>query len=232
MAIITTTLNDFIGTSTPTYIGDTRIDGYVMRGCVKMNVVLRRLQGGMLMPDLGTTVTLPYGTGQVIGYSDERLLVDVTEFNDDYEFINADETEIYDASETVARRNSALRSSFGTITSDYNRLYRSEETGILPKSRQAKLDNYIPEITDTTVCVTLEGQFLKGSDKVVAQVIAKPKLTPAERRQQRALEIADAKRLRTRLLEKYDDEFGGDEIPDDAIQAELDEMFGGDDGEF
>ena len=225
---IETTLNSFVGTSTPTFIGETRIDGYVG----KRPVVLRKMQGGMLMPVLGTTVALPYGTGQVVGYSDERLLVDVTEFNDDYEFINADETEIYDASETVARRNSALRSSFGTIISDYNRLYRSEETGILPKSRQAKLDNYIPEITDTTVCVTLEGQFLKGSDKVVAQVIAKPKLTPAERRAQRALEIADAKRLRTRLLEKYDDEFGGDEVPDDAIQAELDEMFGGDDGEF
>tara|TARA_R110002167_G_scaffold327815_1_gene534084 strand:+ start:99 stop:782 length:684 start_codon:yes stop_codon:yes gene_type:complete len=225
---IQTTLNSFIGTSDPTFIGDVRIDGYVG----KRPVVLRKMQGGMLMPVLGTTIALPYGTGKVIGYSDERLLVDVTEFNDDYEFINADETEIYDASESVARRNSALRSSFNTITSDYNRLYRSEETGILPKSRQAKLDNYIPEITDTTVCVTLEGQFLKGSDKVVAQVIAKPKLTPAERRVQRALEIADAKRLRTRLLEKYDDEFGGDEVPDDAIQAELDEMFGGDDGEF
>jgi hypothetical protein len=224
---IETTLNSFIGTSTPTFIGETRIDGYVGR----RPVVLRKMQGGMLMPVLGTTLSLPYGSGKVIGYSDERLLVDVTEFNDDYEFINADETEIYDASETVARRNSALRSSFNTITSDYNRLYRSEETGILPKSRQAKLDNYIPEITETTVCVTLEGQFLKGSDKVVAQVIAKPKLTPAERRAQRALEIADAKRLRTRLLEKYDDEFGGDEVPDDAIQAELDEMFG-EDGEF
>ena len=118
-----------------------------------------------------------------------------------------------------------------TIISDYNRLYRSEETGILPKSRQAKLDAFLPTITMTTVCVTLEGQFLSGSDKVVAQVIAKPKLTPAERRAQRALEIADAKRLRTRLLEKYDDEFGGDEVPDDAIQAELDEMFG-EDGEL
>ena len=225
---IQTTLNSFVGTSTPTFIGDVRIDGYVG----KRPVVLRKMQGGMLMPVLGTTVALPYGTGKVIGYSDERLLVDIVEFNGEYEFINADETEIYDASETVARRNSALRSSFGTIISDYNRLYRSEETGLLPKSRQAKLDNYIPEITDTTVCVTLEGQFLKGSDKVVAQVIAKPKLTPAERRAQRALEIADAKRLRTRLLEKYDDEFGGDEVPDDAIQAELDEMFGGDDGEF
>ena len=224
---IETTLNSFIGTSTPTFIGETRIDGYVGR----RPVVLRKMQGGMLMPVLGTTLTLPYGSGKVIGYSDEKLLVDVTEFNDDYEFINADETEIYDASETVARRNSALRSSFSTIISDYNRLYRSEETGILPKSRQAKLDNYIPEITETTVCVTLDGQFLKGSDKVVAQVIAKPNLTPAERRAQRALEIADAKRLRTRLLEKYDDEFGGDEVPDDAIQAELDEMFG-EDGEF
>ena len=224
---IETTINSFVGTSTPTFIGETRIDGYVG----KRPVVLRKMKGGMLMPVLGTTVALPYGSGKVIGYSDEKLLVDVTEFNGDYEFINASETEIYDASETVARHNSALRTSLATIISDYSRLYKSEITGVLSTNRQAKLDSYIPEITDTTVCVALEGAFLKGSDKVVAQVVAKPKLTPAERRAQRALEIADAKRLRTRLLEKYDDEFGSDEVPDDAIQAELDEMFG-EDGEF
>ena len=217
---IQTTLNSFVGTSTPTFIGDVRIDGYVG----KRPVVLRKMQGGMLMPVLGTTVALPYGTGKVIGYSDERLLVDVTEFNDDYEFINADETEIYDASETVARRNSALRSSFGTIISDYNRLYRSEETGILPKSRQAKLDNYIPEITDTTVCVTLKGQFLKGSDKVIAQTIAKPKLSPLEIRKQRALEVAEIQRITDAMLD-------GEPTPS-GIQDELDEMYGDDDGEF
>ena len=225
---IETTLNSFIGTSTPTFIGDTRIDGYVG----KRPVVLRKMKGGMLMPSLGTTVDLPYGSGKVIGYSDEKLLVDVTEFNEDYEFINADETEIYDASETVARRNNALRASFATIVSDYERVYKSEITGVLSPNRQAKLDSYIPEITETTVCVALEGQFLKGSDTIIAKVIPKVKLTPAERRQQRAMEIADAKKLRKTLLEKYDDEFGSDDAPDDAIQAELDEMFGNDDGEF
>ena len=217
---IETTLNQFIGTSTPTFIGETRIDGYVG----KRPVTLRKMQGGMLMPVLGTTIALPYGTGKVIGYSDERLLVDVTEFNDDYEFINHDETEIYDARETVARRNSALRSSFNTIISDYNRLYRSEETGILPKSRQAKLDAFLPTITMTTVCVTLEGQFLKGSDKIVAQVIAKPKLTPAERRKARALEVAEIQRITDAMLD-------GESAPS-GIQDELDEMYGDDDGEF
>jgi len=217
---IETTINSFIGTSTPTFIGETRIDGYVG----KRPVILRKMQGGMLMPVLGTTLALPYGSGKVIGYSDEKLLVDVTEFNDDYEFINADETEIYDASETVARRNSALRQSLATIISDYSRLYKSEITGKLSPMRQAKLESYIPEITETTVCVALEGQFLKGSDKVVAQVVAKPKLTPAERRKQRRLEIADAKRLADALLEN-------ETVPAN-VQDELDEMYGDDDGEF
>jgi hypothetical protein len=216
---IETTLNSFIGTSTPTFIGETRIDGYVG----KRPVILRKMKGGMLMPVLGTTVALPYGSGKVVGYSDEKLLVNVTEFNGDYEFINADETEIYDASETVARHNSALRTSLATIISDYSRLYKSEITGVLSTNRQAKLDSYIPEITETTVCVALDGQFLKGSDKVVAQVVAKPKLTPAERRKQRRLEIADAKRLADALLEN-------ETVPTD-IQDELDEMFG-EDGEF
>ena len=217
---IETTINSFVGTSTPTFIGDTRIDGYVG----KRPVILRKMKGGMLMPVLGTTVALPYGSGKVIGYSDEKLLVNVTEFNDDYEFINADETEIYDASETVARHNSALRTSLATIISDYSRLYKSEITGKLSPNRQAKLESYIPEITETTVCVALKGQFLKGSDKVVAQVIAKPKMTPAERRKQRRLEIADAKRLADALLEN-------ETVPDN-VQDELDEMYGDDDGEF
>ena len=224
MAFIVTTLNNFIGTSTPTFVGTTQIDGYVMKGCVKCNVVLRKMKGGMLMPVLGTTVTLPYGTGKVIGYSDERLLVDVTEFNDDYEFINADETEIYDARETVARRNSALRSSFNTITTDYERVYKSEITGTLSPMRQAKLDNYIPEITDSTVCVVIEGQFLKGSDKVIAQTIAKPTLSPLEIRKQRALEVAEIQRITDAMLD-------GEQAPSD-IQDEVDEMYGSDDGEF
>jgi len=217
---IETTINSFVGTSTPTFIGDTRIDGYVG----KRPVILRKMKGGMLMPVLGTTVALPYGSGKVIGYSDEKLLVNVTEFNGDYEFINADETEIYDASETVARHNSALRTSLATIISDYSRLYKSEITGKLSPNRQAKLDSYVPEITETTVCVALKGQFLKGSDKVVAQVIAKPKMTPAERRKQRRLEIADAKRLADALLEN-------ETAPTD-VQDELNEMYGDDDGEF
>jgi len=217
---IETTINSFVGTSTPTFVGETRIDGYVG----KRPVILRKMKGGMLMPVLGTTVALPYGSGKVIGYSDEKLLVNVTEFNGDYEFINADETEIYVASETVARRNNALRQSLATIISDYSRLYKSEITGKLSPNRQAKLESYIPEITETTVCVALEGAFLKGSDKVVAQVVAKPKMTPAERRKQRALEIADAKRLADALLE--------DAPTPSGIQDELDEMYGDDDGEF
>jgi len=220
MAFITTTLNNFVPFSTPTFVGDTRVDGYVG----KRPVILRKMKGGMLMPVLGTTVALPYGSGKVIGYSDEKLLVNVTEFNGDYEFINADETEIYDASETVARRNNALSTSLATIISDYSRLYKSEITGKLSPMRQAKLESYIPEITETTVCVALEGQFLKGSDKVVAQVVAKPKLTPAERRKQRRLEIADAKRLADALLEN-------ETVPTN-VQDELDEMYGDDDGEF
>ena len=224
MAFITTTLNNFVPFSTPTFVGDTRVDGYVMRGCVKCNVVLRKMKGGMLMPVLGTTVALPYGSGKVIGYSDEKLLVNVTEFNDNYEFINADETEIYDASETVAMRNNALRQSLATIISDYSRLYKSEITGKLSPNRQAKLESYIPEITETTVCVALDGQFLKGSDKVVVQTIAQPKLSPSERRKQRRLEIADAKRLADALLEN-------ETAPTD-VQDELNEMYGDDDGEF
>ena len=223
MAIITTTLNNFIGTSEPTFVGSTQIDGYVMRGCIKVNVVLRKMKGGMLMPVLGTTLTLPYGSGKVIGYSDERLLVDVTEFNDDYEFINADETEIYDASEKVAMLNKALRMSFESTLATYQRVYKSEITGQLPKSIQLAVDAMFPEISDTTVCMTFSPRIIKGSTEILYKSVGTPKLTPAERRKARRLEIAEAKKLADALLEN--------ESTPSGIQDELDEMYG-DDGEF
>ena len=228
MTYKTTTLNNFVGTSEPTFVGTTRIDGYIDNN----PVVLRRLKNGTLMPATGTLLPTSMGMGRVVGLSDGNLLMDIVEFNDDYEFINASETEIYDASEKVALLNKALRMSFESIITTYQRVYTSDVTGQLPKSVQNAIDAMFPEISDTTVCMSFSPRIIKGSTEILYKSVGTPKLTPAERRAQRALEIADAKRLRARLLEKYDDEFGGDEIPDDAIQGDLDEMFGNDDGEF
>ena len=220
MTYKTTTLNKFVGTSTPTFVGTTQIDGYV-KG---RPVVLRRLKNGTLMPTTGTLLPTSMGMGRVVGVSDGNLLMDIVEFNDDYEFINADETEIYDASEKVALLNKALRMSFESIISTFTRVYKSDVTGQLPKSVQNAVDAMFPEISDTTVCMTFSPRIIKGSTPISYKVIATPKLTPAERRKQRRLEIAQAKALANALLE--------DETTPSGIQDELDEMYGNDDGEF
>ena len=230
MTYKTTTLSNFVGTSEPTFVGTTRIDGYIDNS----PVVLRRLKNGTLMPTTGTLLPTSMGMGRVVGVSDGNLLMDIIDFNDDYEFINAQETEIYDASEKVALLNKALRMSFESIISTFTRVYKSDVTGQLPKSVQNAVDAMFPEISDTTVCMAFSPNVITHdpTTEILYKSVGTPKLTPAERRAQRALEIADAKELRTRLLEKYDDEFGGDDAPDDAIQGDLDEMYGDDDGEF
>ena len=221
MTYKTTTLNKFVGTSTPTFVGTTQIDGYV-KG---RPVVLRRLKNGTLMPTTGTLLPTSMGMGRVVGVSDGNLLMDIVEFNDDYEFINADETEIYDASEKVAMLNKALRMSFESIISTFTRVYKSDVTGQLPKSVQNAVDAMFPEISDTTVCMSFSPNIITHdpTTEILYKSVGTPKMTPAERRKARALEVAEAVRIADAMLE--------DESTPSGIQDELDEMYG-DDGEF
>ena len=221
MTYKTTTLNKFVGTSTPTFVGTTQIDGYV-KG---RPVVLRRLKNGTLMPTTGTLLPTSMGMGRVVGVSDGNLLMDIVEFNDDYEFINADETEIYDASEKVAMLNKALRMSFESIISTFTRVYKSDVTGQLPKSVQNAVDAMFPEISDTTVCMSFSPNIITHdpTTEILYKSVGTPKMTPAERRKARALEVAEAVRIADALLEN--------ESTPSGIQDELDEMYG-DDGEF
>lgn len=220
MTYKTTTLTDFVGTSSPTFVGTTQIDGYVNG----RPVVLSRLKNGTLRPSVGTTLPTSMGMGRVVGTSDGNLLVDIFDFNDDYEFINADETEIYDAHEKVAMLNRALTLSFESIRSTFERVYKSDVTGKLPPSMQSKLDAFIPEISDTTIAMAFSPKIIAMDTPITYKVIARPKLSPFERREQKRLEIAQAKALANALLE--------DAPTPSNIQDELDEMFGNDDGEF
>ena len=220
MTYKTTTLQNFVGTSEPTFVGNTRIDGYV-KG---RPVVLRRLKNGTLRPPVGTTLPSAMGTGVVVGHMDGNLLMDIVSFNEDYMWENADGSDIFDAEEKVAMLNGVLRASFESIATDYRRVYKSEITGKLSPNRQAKLDAYLPEISDSTVALSFSPRVIGMTTPIMYDEVKTPKLTPAERRKQRRLEIADAKRLADALLE--------DDVAPTDVQDELDEMFGNDDGEF
>lgn len=220
MSYKTTTLNSFIGTSEPTFVGTTQIDGYV-KG---RPVVLRRLKNGTLCPSIGATLPSAMGTATVRGYMDGNLLMDFVSFNEDYEFETADGSDIFDAEEKVAMLNRMLRMSLSSIATDYARVHKSETTGLLSKNRQALLDAFLPEITDRTVAMTFSPRVIAMDTPIMYDEVKTPKLSPAERRKQRRLEIAQANRLADALLEN--------EVAPTDVQDELDEMFGNDDGEF
>ena len=219
MTYKTTTLTDFVGTSSPTFIGTTQIDGYVGG----QPVVLSRLKNGTLRPSVGTTLPTSMGTGIVRGVMDGNVLIDIVSFNEDYVWENADGSDIFDAEEKVKMLNHALSLSLDGIRSTFERIYKSEVTGVLPPSMQAKLDAFIPEITERTLSMAFSPKVIGMKTPITYKVIARPKLSPYERRQQRALEVSQAKAMADALLEN-------ETTPSD-IQDELDEMFG-EDGEF
>jgi len=219
MTYKTTTLTDFVGTSSPTFIGTTQIDGYV-KG---RPVVLSRLKNGTLRPSVGTTLPTSMGTGVVRGVMDGNVLIDIVSFNEDYVWENADGSDIFDAEEKVKMLNHALSLSLDGIRSTFDRIYKSEVTGVLPPSMQAKLDAFIPEISDRTLSMSFSPNVIGMNTPITYKVIARPKLSPYERREQRALEVSQAKAMADALLEN-------ESVPTD-VQDELNEMFGND-GEF
>ena len=216
MSYMTITLNSFTPVSEPTIVNGVAIDGYVG----DQPVQLRKMRDNMIMPAIGTTVHLPYGKATVTGYVDEMLKVNVTEFNDDYEFITADETNIYDAEEMVAKLNRCLQMSLASDRSDFERFYASETTGKLSEKKLEQMYERFPSPLPTEIVVGFKGDYLHPTDSIVVKRIdSVQRLTRAEKARQRRLEIAQAKRLADALLGEDTD------VPDD-VQAELDEMFG------
>ena len=214
----------------------TTVKGYDVDGVVDTRPVrVRYNRHGGVIPSVGSTLLTTYGVGVVKGYSEGSLRVAITDFNDEFEFITADETDILDAQEFVEGLSRCANAGVDSLVSDITRLYKSEITGNLPKSWQEKVDNIErfasnEFIMDLTSQSNLDKQLLDGS--VLVDVVAIERETKAERKARKALEIADAKRLRRQLLDAYDAEVT--ECPED-IAAEIAEQFGemgADAGEF
>ena len=217
MSYMTTTLNSFTPVQTPTIINNVAIDGYVGG----QPVVLRKGRNGMLIPARGTTLPLSMGTGTVTGYTDDGLLVvNVTDYKDDYEFITADATDIYDAEEMVDKLNRLYVASIMSQRETFTRIYKSEITDRLSESNMDKMCKAWPMPLPTEIVVGFKGDYLSPTDSIVVKRINPvQRLTSAQKARQKALEIAQAKRLADAMLGETTD------VPDD-VQAELDEMFG------
>lgn len=220
MSYKTVSLSSFTPVSTPTIVDNTLIDGFVDG----RPVVIRKMRDGMMMPAIGTIVTMPYGTGIVSGYRDDMLVVDVVEFNESFEFETKDieNPDILDASEYVDSLNRCYRRSVESFRSDFQRLYKSEITGNLSERNEQRMWSAFPmPSTDTEIVIAFTGDYLAPTDHIVVREVTKQRETPSERRARIKAEQAHAKRLADAMLDDADET----DIPED-VMAEIADAFG------
>ena len=213
-------LNSFVPSSN-TIVNSVVIDGYSDGRPVKLGRI-----NGQVMPAIGTTVELSYGTATVVGYTHSALRCKVIKFDEDFEFINADETDIMDATEYVASLNRCIIRNIEGKRRDFTRLYKSEITETLSDTNYKRMMEAFPMPEPTEVHVLLDPAYPFPADtEVVATVIAEERETPSERqariRRERRMATAMANAMLSAKAAVQEDE----SIPAD-IQAELDEMFG------
>lgn len=223
MSYMTTPLNSIALVSEPTIINGVAVDGFVDGQPVQF----RKGRDSMLIPAIGTVLPLSMGTGTVTGYTDDgMLIVNVTEFDDDFMYITASESNIYDAEEYVAMLNRCYRRGIECKHETFTRIYKSDVTDKLSDNNMERMLRAYPMPQPTEIIIGFKGDYLKPTDSIVVKSVDRvQRLTKAEKARQRRLEIAQAKRLADALLGEDTD------VPDD-VQAELDTVFGSMDDEM
>ena len=220
MTIKHVTLNSIVPAFS-TIVNGVEIDGYV--DGQPMQFV--RTADNRLKPAIGTTVHTPYGVGTVARYwnATNRIVVAINQFDEDYEFITADESDIYDAQETVARTARSMNVGVASDRETFTRLYKSEITGVLSKSNEQKMTATFPMFDDNEVVVTPPASFLP-TDMVIARIIKDSRETPAERKARIKRERALATKLANSMLSAQAED-SDDAVPADVL-AEMNEIYG------
>lgn len=221
MTIKHVTLNSIVPAQS-TIVNGVEIDGYV--DGQPMQFV--RLADNRVKPAIGTTVHTPYGTGTVSRYSSEtnRIVVAIDQFNPDYEFITADESDIYDAEEHVARTARCMNVGVESDRETFMRLYKSEITGRLSDRNADRMFLAFPMFEDNEVVVGGSSKPLQPTDMVVARIIKDSRETPAERKARIRRERALATKLANSMLSMQADD-SDDAVPADVL-AEMNEIYG------
>lgn len=216
MTIKHVTLNSIVPAHS-TIVNGVEIDGYV--DGQPMQFV--RLADNRVKPAIGTTVHTPYGTGTVARYWSEtnRIVVAIDSFNPDYEFITADETDIYDAEEHVARTARCMNVGVESDRETFTRLYKSEITGRLSDRNADRMLAAFPMFDDNEIVVSGSSKPLQPTDMVVARIIGVDRETPAERKARIKRERALATKMANAMLMTQD------EIPSDVL-AEMSAVYG------
>ena len=202
---------------------NTIVDGVVIDGYVDgQPMQFVRMADNRIKPAIGTTVHTAYGTGTVARYSQSnRIVVAINKFNDDFEFITADETDIMDAQEYVERVASAMNIGVASDHETFTRLYKSEITGRLSDRNADRMHLAFPMFDDNEVVVNGSNQPLQPTDMVVARIIGNKRETPSERKARIKREQAMATKMANAMLLTEQD----DAIPDDVL-AEMSAIYG------
>ena len=204
-----------------TIVNGVEIDGYV--DGQPMQFV--RTADNRVKPAIGTTVHTRCGTGYVVGYSESnRLRVAITDFNEDFEFITADESDIYDAEEYVSRTAASLNNGIDCKRETFTRLYKSEITGRLSQRNENRLNASFRHFDDNEYIVSGSNKPLQPTDMVVARIIADERETPSERKARIKRERALATKLANAMLSMQSDD-SDDAVPADVL-AEMNEIYG------
>lgn len=221
MTIKHVTLNSIVPAQS-TIINGVEIDGYV--DGQPMQFV--RCADNRVKPAIGTTVHTPYGVGTVARYwsATNRIVVAIDQFNEDYEFITADESDIYDAQETIARTARCMNIGVESDRETFMRLYKSEITGVLSKTNEDKMYRAFPMFDDNEVVVNGSTKPLQPTDMVVARIIKDGRETPSERQARIRRERALATKLANSMLSMQADD-ADDAVPADVL-AEMNEIYG------
>ncbi len=199
-----------------TIVNGVVIDGYV--DGQPMQFV--RTVDNRVKPAIGTTVHTPYGVGVVTRYSkSNRIVVAITAFNDDFEYVNVDETDIYDAQEYVSSVARCMNSGVDSDIETFTRLYKSEVTGRLSDRNEQRMRQAFVHFDDNEVVVGGSIKPLQPTDMVVARIIGVERETPSERKARINRERALATKMANAML------MVDDAVPPDVL-AEMSEVFG------
>lgn len=204
----------------PTTVKGYDVDGIDPNG---RPVRVKRNKFGGVLPVIGSTLLTTYGKGVVTGYTTEgSLRVAITEFNGDFEFITADESDIFDAEEVVASLSRSANAAIDCQVETITRLYKSEITERLPKSWQDKVDAIERFATNEFIMDLTDKSYVPDDTECIVKVVSLDRETKAERAKRQRAERAEAIKRANALLAEFDDV----ECPDDVaadIAAEFDD---------
>ncbi len=188
-------------------------------------VNVRRLKSGGLMPAVDSVFQTSMGTAQVVATYGHHVVIEILDYNDDYEFeiwdiVDGERyvSDIVDAPTHLAMLAVAHERSMESLAADIRRIEVTLD-GNVTKAALERIDN-LPRLERNQMIFNATEAFeFIGAVSIVCDEVPTERETVAQQKARIMRERRAAKKLADQMLE----DFG---IPED-IQAEMDAEFGG-----